>query len=127
MILNELIIYTTEEGLNHMNAAHITLFDNADVTVGEYQLGDVSNLDSLEVRIHGRSFVNPNPILVGGFVIDDETNEEECQNAREQLDFEPDHPVRIVMSLFAVTTQLVLTIFYNLSRMISKFATNLDF
>lgn len=98
MILNELLIYTTEEGLKHMSASHITLFDNADVVVGQYQLGDVSMLNSLEVRIHGRDFENPNPILVGGFVIDDEKNEEECQNAREQLDFDPDHPVRIVSS-----------------------------
>ena len=102
--MNELIIYTTKEGLEHMSYASITLFDIGDVIVGKYQLGDVSDLDSPEVRIHGSDFFNPNPTLVGGFVIHDANNEEECQYAREQLSFDPDHQVRTVSS--SAATQL---------------------
>ena len=80
IVVKEVILYGSG-----LDSVHITFFDSSDTVVGRYQVGDLSGHDDPEIRIHGEDFENPNQILVGGFVIDDETDEAQCEHAREEV------------------------------------------
>ncbi|EJK52630.1 hypothetical protein THAOC_28076 [Thalassiosira oceanica] len=82
-VVKEMILHGS--GLDNI---HITFFDSSDTVVGRYQVGDLSGHNGPEIRIHGDDFENPNQIFIGGFVIEDETDEAQCEHAREEDDFE---------------------------------------
>lgn len=86
-VVKEMILHGS--GLDNI---HITFFDSSDTVVGRYQVGDLSGHNGPEIRIHGDDFENPNQIFIGGFVIEDETDEAQCEHAREEIGFESDHP-----------------------------------
>ncbi|KAL7548765.1 hypothetical protein ACHAWF_012042 [Thalassiosira exigua] len=75
------------QNMDQLANALVTLLDKHDVFVGEYYIDAITDT---EVRIYATDFDNPHPVLVGGFLIDDPEEEEQCDTARVELGFESD-------------------------------------